>query len=196
MSGNSGCAVGQDGKLLDAKDIKWYEDADSSEPINTIPPPSESSESIPIHPFFHSGLDPSVVATGSRRSGRVTRPSNRITDPDNAEASSFATAHKLSTANARIISTDNAESTTHKRKASCSMAAGNAASRRVKVVVDDDESTDGGEISDYDPDILDHPATSDIEAGDTEPDEDREIAYMSTKAMGDADREVSLFLSL
>ena len=51
MLGNLGCAVGQDRKLLDAKDIKWYEDADSLEPINTISPPSESLKSIPIHPF-------------------------------------------------------------------------------------------------------------------------------------------------
>ena len=196
MLGNLGCAVGQDGKLLNAKDIKWYKDANSSELINTIPPPSESLKSIPIHPFFHSGLDPSIVATNSCHSGCMTHPSNRITDPDNAEVLFFATAHKLNTANAHIISTDNSESTTYKRKASCSMAAGNAASHRVKVGVDDNESTDGSKISNYDPDTLDHPATSDIEAGDTEPDEDHKIAYMSTKAMGDVDHEVSLFLLL
>ena len=141
-------AVGPDGKLLDAKDIDWYEDADASEPISqaTTPSVTTTSSSAAIHPFFRGVLAPAVVVAGARRSGRATRPSNRITDPDNAEALSSAT--------------------THKRKASGGMAA----SRRInrKVAVDD-------------------------EAGDTEPDD---LAYASTKAMGDADREVRLFLSL
>jgi hypothetical protein len=192
----SGCAVGPDGKLLDAKDIKWYEDADSSEAINNIPPPAPPlgpSKPNTIHPFFGGGLD---SAAGSRRSGRVTRPSNRITDPDNAEVSS--TARKLK-AKARTSTT-----VTHKRKASRSVASGDGSSRRIKVGIDNEASTDDNDSSDYEPDAADHPATSDIDAadhpatsdidaGDTEPDEDPEIAYMSTKAMGDADREVSLF---
>jgi hypothetical protein len=170
----SDCAVGPDGKLLDAKDIDWYEDADASEPINqaTTPSVTTTSSSAAIHPFFRGVLAPAVVVAGARRSGRATRPSNRITDPDNAEALSSAT--------------------THKRKASSGMAA----SRRInrKVAVDDEGSTDSGEIDDYEPDIAKHPATtSDDEAGDTEPDD---LAYASTKAMGDADREVRLFSSL
>jgi hypothetical protein len=102
----------------------------------------------------------------------VTRPSNRITDPNNAEALPSAT--------------------THKRKAFGGMAAGRLINR--KVAIDDEGSTDGGEINDYKPDIAEHLAmTSDDEAGDTEPDV---LAYASTKAMGDADCEVRLFLSL
>lgn len=196
----SGCAVGPDGKLLDAKDIKWYEDVDSSEPINHTTAPSEfittANSANTIHPFFRGGPAPAVVAAGSRRSGRAPRPSNRITDPDNAEASSFATAHRLK---APTTGPDNAKaSTTHKRKASRSTAAGDSAGRRInrKVGVDDEESTSGSEISDYEPGVAEHPATSDIEAGDTEPDEEPELAYASTKAMGDADREVSLFSPL
>ena len=167
-------AVGPDGKLLDAKDIDWYEDADASEPISqaTTPSVTTTSSSAAIHPFFRGVLAPAVVVAGARRSGRATRPSNRITDPDNAEALSSAT--------------------THKRKASGGMAA----SRRInrKVAVDDEGSTDGGEIDDYEPDIAKHPATtSDDEAGNTEPDD---LAYAFTKAMGDADREVRLFSSL
>ena len=170
----SDCAVGPDGKLLDAKDIEWYEDADSSEPINqaTTPSVTTANSSAAIHPFFHGGPAPAVVVAGARRSGRVTRPSNRITDPDNAEALSSAT--------------------THKCKASGGMAAGRRINR--KVAVDDEGSTDGGEINDYEPDIAGNPVmTSDDEAGDTEPDN---LAYASTKAMGDADREVRLSLSL
>jgi hypothetical protein len=135
-----------------------------------------------IHPFFGGGLD---SAAGSHRSGCVTRPSNRITDPDNAKVSS--TARKLK-AKARTSTT-----VTHKRKASRSVASGDGSSRRIKVGIDNEASTDDSNSSDYEPDAADHPATSDINAGDTELDEDPEIAYMSTKAMGDADREVSLF---
>jgi hypothetical protein len=39
----SGCTVGPDGKLLDAKDIVWFEDADSSEPINHTTTPSSTT---------------------------------------------------------------------------------------------------------------------------------------------------------
>ena len=111
----SDCAVGSDGKLLDAKGIEWYEDVDSSEPINQAT--TSSSITTAIHPFFRDGSAPAVVVAGARRSGRATRPSNRITDPDNADRSS--------------------STTTHKRKASGGMAAG----RRInhKVAVDDEE---------------------------------------------------------
>src|ERR1700685_1168477 len=127
----SDCAVGPDGKLLDAKDIEWYEDADSSEPINQVTTPSvtTTSSSAAFHPFLRGGPAPAVVVAGARRSGRATRPSNRITDPDNAEALSSAT--------------------THKRKASGSMAAGRRINR--KVAVNDEGSADGGEIK---PNIL------------------------------------------
>ena len=122
----SDCAVGPDGKLLDTKDIEWYEDADSSEPINQVTTPSvtTTSSSAAFHPFLRGGPAPAVVVAGARRSGRATRPSNRITDPDNAEALSSAT--------------------THKRKASGSMAAGRCINR--KVAVNDEGSADSGEI--------------------------------------------------
>jgi hypothetical protein len=170
----SDCAIGPDGKLLDAKDIEWYEDADSSEPINqaTTPSVTTASSSTTIHPFFCGGPAPAVVVAGARRSRRATHPSNRITNPDNAKALSSATTHK------------------------CKAFGGMAAGRRInrKVAVDDEGSTDSGEIDDYEPNIAKHPATtSDDKAGDTEPDD---LAYASTKAMGDAYREVRLFLSL
>ena len=85
--------------------------------------------------------------------------------------------------------------TTHKRKASSSMAAGCRINR--KVAVNDEGSTDGIEINDYKPDVAEHPATtSDDKAGDTEPEQHTNLTYASTKAMGDADREVRLSLSL
>ena len=173
----SDCAVGPDGKLLDAKDIEWYEDVDSSELINKATTPSSittTNSSTAIHPFFSGGPAPTVVVAGAHRSRHTTHPSNRITSPDNAKASSSATMHK--------------------RKASSNMRAG----RRIncKVAVNDEGSTDGSKIDDYEPNVAEHPATtSDNEAdeADTEPEEDTNLAYASTKAMGDADREVSLF---
>ena len=55
----------------------------------------------------------------------MARPSNRITDPDNAEALS--------------------STTTHKRKASGGMAAGRRINR--KVAIDDEGSTDSGSLN-------------------------------------------------
>jgi hypothetical protein len=176
----SDCAIGPDGKLLDAKDIQWYEDVDSLEPINQAATPSSmttASSSATIHPIFRGGPAPAVVVVGARRSGRAVCPSNRITDPDNAETLS--------------------SNTMHKRKASSGTAASHRVNRKVTANSDDEGSTDSNESDDYEPDVAEHPATtSDGEGGDTEPDEDFDLAYASTKAMGDADREVSLCSSL
>jgi hypothetical protein len=154
----SGCAVGPDGKLLDAQDIQWYDDADSSEPINHMvqptPPTTTAITDVP----------------DARRSGRTIRPSNRMIDPNNAEASTATTPHK--------------------RKASGTVAAGRRVNR--KVVIDTDESSNASESDE------EHSATTpEDDAGDTEPGEpedepeDAELAHASTKAMGDADRKVS-----
>lgn len=78
------------------------------------------------------------------------------------------------------------------------MAAACCINRKVVVNEEGTEgSTDVSEISNFEPNVVELPATSsDIEAGDTEPDEDTNITYESTKAIGVADREVSLFSSL
>jgi hypothetical protein len=49
----SGCTIGPDGELLDAKYIEWYKDGDLLEPINQ----ATSSDTTPnssttIRPFF------------------------------------------------------------------------------------------------------------------------------------------------
>ncbi|KAN0113659.1 hypothetical protein V8E52_007458, partial [Russula decolorans] len=177
----SGCAVGPDGKLLDAKDIVWFEDADSSEPINHTTTPS-STTTASTSTTNHA---PAPVVAGAHHSGRTIHPSIRVTDPDNAGA------HKLKGPN---TNPDNAEAsssaTMHKHKASRTMAAGRSINR--KVAIDDNGSTDGSEVSDYEPDVVElPPASSDNEAGETKPDEEADIGYTSTKAMGDADREES-----
>ena len=147
------CAVGPDGNLLNVKDIEWYEDVDSSEPINKATTPSSittTNSSTTIHPFFHGGPAPASVVAGAHHSGCVTHPSNRIADPDNAEASSSTTMHK--------------------RKASGSMGA--ACCINCKVAVNDKGSTDGSKIDDYEPDVAEHPATASDNEADTEPEED------------------------
>ncbi len=192
----SDCAVGPDGKLLDAKDIQWFEDADSLELINhaaTSLSITTANSPATIHLFFCGEPAPAVVVAGACCSGHTTRPSNKITDPDNAKASSLST---MCSSN-KVTNADDAEvssfTTTHKHKASWTMAAGRRINR--KVTSDDKGSTDGCEISNYEPDVAEHPATSDIEAGNTKPEEDPNVGYVSTKAMGDADHVTSPFIS-
>ena len=50
----SGCAIGTDGSILNAKDMEWYEDVDSAGPIKQAATPSmtTASSSATIHPFF------------------------------------------------------------------------------------------------------------------------------------------------
>ena len=72
MSSNSDqCALAADGTLLDASKIVFYNDPDDDIPL---PTGSNNSE---------SNLFPVV---SSRRSGRITRPSARVLDPNNLEA--------------------------------------------------------------------------------------------------------------
>ena len=106
-------------------------------------------------------------------SRHATRPSNRITDPDNVESLS--------------------SNTTHKRKYSGSTVASHCLKHRD--AIDDGGSTDGRENDNYEPDVTEHSATmADGEASDTEPEEDPNLAYAPTKAMGDADREVGFLI--
>ena len=97
-SPDRGCALRPDGTLKDASEIDWQFDVDDditpslSGPSSIGPssgPSSGDSGPSKIHPFFSSAvvsstLRPATFAAGSRRSGRATRPSNRILDPDNA----------------------------------------------------------------------------------------------------------------
>jgi len=86
MNADSGCAVSSDGTLLDASEITWYNDADDETPLNA--PPSPVPGPSTIHPFFQrSSKPPATKVAGARRSNRATRPSARVTDPNNAEAS-------------------------------------------------------------------------------------------------------------
>ena len=80
----------------------------------------------------------------------------------------------------------------HKCKASHTMAADRCIN--CKVTIRSNDGSNGSEESNYNLEVADHPATS--QAGDTELGKDSNIGYFSTKAMGDADCEVSFYPSL
>jgi hypothetical protein len=71
------CALGSDGQLLDAVQIPWYNDPDDTNPI-----PLATSHHA--RTLANIALPAEKVA-GSRHSGRASRPSARMRDPDNAE---------------------------------------------------------------------------------------------------------------
>lgn len=178
------CVIGPDGNLLDANQIIFYNDPDDAEPL-----PLPATGSAVIHPFF--GHAPATMTAGSRRSTRISRPSTRLMDPDNAETS------------VRPAPTRKRSATT-----TTSTEAAQRALRRIKItddteeedpIVDEppytsDDDNPAGEQSDDDEDTESGArAGGDTEKSgeDTEPDIVGE-AYRTTKAMGDADRHVSL----
>jgi hypothetical protein len=163
------CALSADGSLLDASDIIFYNDPD-----DTLPLPRSLAPTVEVHPFFAGASSPSRMVAGSRRSLRVARPSTRLTDPDNVET---------------ILA--------RKRAAPMSVS---TESRRMRPKITD--SGDEDIISDDE--TQDDDANADVEnsevmssEGTCGEDDDDELqeAYQATKAMGDADREVSLFLT-
>jgi hypothetical protein len=81
MAAPDQCAIAADGSLLDASAIVFYNNVDDDTPL----PNSMMATTTLLHPFFQSRLAPGEVVSGSCRSGRVSRPSARITDPDNVE---------------------------------------------------------------------------------------------------------------
>lgn len=80
----SGCAVGSDGQLLDASKIQFFNDVDDDNPISG--PSNPAPTSLPIHPLF-SRTVPTRLVAGSRRTTRVSRPSAKVRDADNAAPS-------------------------------------------------------------------------------------------------------------
>src|SRR6266478_2564532 len=173
------CARAAGGGLLDASDIVFYNDVDDDTPL-----PNSKTTSTPLHPFFQG---PGNVGAGSRRSARVTRPSARITDPDNIAAP--ATTQKQP-----ATATAPAEASLH-------------VARRAKVINsnegtwerhhDSDNATvdlgDDNDIPMADASTEGGDATTEAEDGGDHTDvEIVEEAYLHTKAMGNADRQVCL----
>lgn len=132
-------------------------------------PLSLVAPNVPIHPFFAGAPAPGMIIAGSRRSTRATRPSTRLMDPDNTETYNL----------------------TRKRSATLttSTEAAERSARRARVADSEDE------VNDDDDDDGDRGSENTREE-DTDGDEQIEEAYQFTKAMGDADREVILYLLL
>jgi hypothetical protein len=87
----SGCAVGSDGKLLDASEIDFYNSAEDEDPLSRLPAVQNSGKtSAPTHPFFGGKVAPHGKVAGTRCSTRSTRPSARLRDPENAEGTATA----------------------------------------------------------------------------------------------------------
>ncbi|KAJ7230614.1 hypothetical protein GGX14DRAFT_554098 [Mycena pura] len=80
-----GCAQNADGTLKDASEIEWQDNPDNDQPTST---PASSSKPA-LAPIFDRAKPLGKIAgsrrpPSPRRSARATRPSARITDPDNA----------------------------------------------------------------------------------------------------------------
>ena len=144
------CALGTDGKLLDASQIHWFNDPDDDEPMA-----SASTSSTTQHPMAQVAtmLDSFItnVPPAARRSTRAPRPSTKVIDPDNVM--------------------------NLKRKPSSSATRKPCRPRLTSPVHEEDDAI-----------------ASELDPTDTEDDNpiNPDIAYEETKALGDADREVSL----
>ena len=73
-----GCAIGSDGELLDASQIAWVNDPDDDEPMDL------AATSSTVQPSLDSFV--TRVPLPARRSTRISRPSTKVIDPDNAMA--------------------------------------------------------------------------------------------------------------
>ena len=175
-SSSDQCAVAEDGSLLDASKIVFYNDVDDDNPLPHSPQSITTSDNV--HPFFQGGKAPRSVVAGSRRSGRVTRPSVHITDPNNLETTSRKRSATMTT----------------------SIEGSVRAARRAKHSLGVDEAEDSSEVgfdteNDAEEGMAD--ATTDVmtDEGDVVDSSDNEEAegdYRTTKGMGDADRTVCL----
>jgi hypothetical protein len=180
MADPNQCALAADGSLLDAANIVFYNDPDDDAPL----PSSKSASTLtPVHPFFQGGAAvpaPDKLITGSRRSGRVTRPSARITDPNNMETLPSTVARKRSA----TISGASVEASLR--------GAGRAKLADVDDEIEDDESDTANFIAEDDNIETSYPTTEEEDGGHTADIECIEEAYLTTKAMGDTDRQVCI----
>ena len=170
-SSDPGCALRPDGTLKDASEIDWSFDRDDDDTPSLSSTSAVASTSGPsgpeVHPFFSGTLRPATFAAASRRSGRATRPSNRIADPDNVMG---------------IVSV-----AAGKRKAACKPI------RNVKSKTTSTTSILSGDEEDQDENAEGNYAPAPTEVS-TDVDEEAEVEdseeYEVLKAMADADHKV------
>jgi hypothetical protein len=170
METSDQCAVAADGSLLDASAIIFYNEPDDDTPLPNPTNSESATSSIQVHPFFQDGSAPSKVVAGSRRSVRIIHPSARITDPNNLEGLGSAVTYKRSG-----TVTASAEGS---RRAAC----------RAKLTDSNNESEHDNKMDDIGTSV-----TTEEEGGRDSTDVELvEDVYQTTKAMGDADRQVRL----
>ena len=169
LTSSDQCALGPDGKLLDASEIVWVNDPDDLMPIASA---AVDATVLPPHPFFRGGPPPAVMVAGSRRSARVPQPSKRALDPDNVERPDASKRLRPSRTK-NVIESDSA-SDEHDEDCVDNRNDTTDAEGGIETEVDSDHES---EVVDIDLDS-----------------ETVEEAYATTMAMGDSDREVSLSL--
>lgn len=170
-----GCAVRRDGTLKDPSEIIWHFDKDDDNPMTAPGSGADSltSDSSPqIHPFFSGCVKPATFVAGSRRSGRATRPSNRLADPDNVAGSSSAR-------NSKVIG---------KRKALNCDPSTRLVIQKIHTSASDDKSESDNESEDHTPARPMREESTDV---DEPKDAAGKLQYAVLQAMADADHEVS-----
>jgi hypothetical protein len=205
---SNGCAQDENGNLLSPSKIQFFHDVDDEVPLPTLPPSqsrpaalsstnfssnkptpttstppaSSSSSSSKFKPTSITRFFAADTAAGFRRSGRATRPSTRVTDPDNLESSSF---FALSGTKRKADSTGDKQRPRLFRKAT-SDGSKDAMDPEPEPELNDGDAGLVTETSEFDIVELTDKATTDDD------DDDVEARYASTKALGDADRKVSV----
>ena len=110
------------------------------------PSPPQPPALLPTYPFLHHGPAPDVVVARACHSGCAIHPSNRITNPDNAEANCSRCPSK------RITDPDHAEtlsSTMHKHKAFSGTAERHCVKPKVAINHEGSTNSDSHENADY-----------------------------------------------
>ena len=190
MSSSSlGCAVGDDGNLLEETHIDFYNNPDDLVPISG---PSTRAAAGKTRTQAASTLDsyithtgsthaPVELISGSRRSARIPRPSEKVRLAINATIPEKVTAGVKRRAEASLECT-----ISHRRytRASTDQSGEDTQAVPSEAEVDDvsgSKSDDASGCKSDDNDNLDEDAVS-------------EAAYLDTKALGDADRSVIGFI--
>jgi hypothetical protein len=167
----AGCAVGPDSNLLDASQIIWFDNSDDVVPI--LGPSLLKPSPLPRP----ASCSPSPIIAGSHRPHRVLRPSAKAWDPDNLESCSILAKRKPST----------------KQPVRHKVADSNGDSDKENTDPDDLVQTACSEYT-CSKDVAKEDANKDNVATEIDDDSDQgNEGYLSTKKMGDEDRQVSLF---
>jgi len=161
----SECAVRADGTLKEALEINWFNNVNDDKLISELAAnPIPSSLSTTLHPIFTGSHAPTTFVAGTFHSARVSRLSTRVLDPNNIKGLSSTTV-------AKCKARDDGHTTR------CLV--------ECKVSAVATSSNNNGTNNNANPSMI-------VDSDVTETEGDTELAYMSTKEMGDMDCEVNL----